>query len=98
MMKKSTCKNLQQEIGEWVEIYYKSLLKLANCSYVKATDVFYTTIFRTCLQPYLRLAIIGITKDTLIKHKKGLVICEENGKVITNYNALIIQLEFKPVT
>jgi hypothetical protein len=76
----------------------KSLLKLANCLYVKATDVFITIIFRTCLQPYLRLAITGMTKDTLTKHKKVVVICEENGKVITNYNALIIQPEFKPVT
>ncbi len=39
-----------------------------------------------------------MTKDTLIKHKKVAMICEENGKVITNYNALIIQPKSKPVT
>ncbi len=65
---------------------------------MKATDVFLTIIFRTCLQPYLKLAITCMTKDTLIKHKKVAMICEENGKVITNYNALIIQPKFKPVT
>ncbi len=30
-----------------------------------------------------------MTRDTLIKHKEAIVICEENGLIITNYNALI---------
>jgi hypothetical protein len=58
-----------QQVGEQVEIYYEHLLKLANCLQVRATNVFLTTIFRAGLQPYLRLATIGMTRDTLIKHK-----------------------------
>jgi hypothetical protein len=42
-------KNLQQQVSEWVKVYYEHLLKLANCLQVKAIDVFLTTIFRTCL-------------------------------------------------
>jgi hypothetical protein len=30
-----------------------------------------------------------MTRDTLIKHKAAIVICEENGPIIANYNALI---------
>jgi hypothetical protein len=39
-----------------------------------------------------------MTKDTLIKHKEVAIICEESGSVIANYNALIIELESKPIT
>jgi hypothetical protein len=33
-------RNLQQQVGEWVEVYYERLLKLANYLQVKATNVF----------------------------------------------------------
>ncbi len=49
------------------------------------------------MQPYLRLAIIGMMKDTFIKHKENVMICEESGPVIANYNVLITQLKSKPV-
>jgi hypothetical protein len=62
-------KNLQQ-VSEWVEIYYKRLLKLTNWLQVKATNVFFTTSFKVGLQPYLILTIVGMTKDTFIKHKE----------------------------
>ncbi len=64
---------------------------------MKAIDVFFTTIFKTNLQPYLILATIGMTRDTFIKHMEAIMICEESGMVITNYNALIIQPESKSV-
>jgi hypothetical protein len=51
-----------------------------------------------CLQPFLKLAIVGMTRNTLIKHKEATVICEENGLIITNYNALLTQPESKSVT
>jgi hypothetical protein len=75
------------------------LLKLVNYLQVKTTNVFLTIIFRTSLQPYLRLATTGMARDTFIKHKE-VVICEESttsGLVIANYNALMIQLESKPI-
>jgi hypothetical protein len=82
-------RNLQQQVGERVKVHYECLLKFANCLQVKATNVFITTTFKRGLQPYLRLAIVGMTRDTLIEHKKIVMICEENGHVIANYNILI---------
>jgi hypothetical protein len=76
----------------------KCLLELAKCLQVKATNVFLTIIFKTSLQPYLRLATIGMTRNTLIKHKEITIICEESGSIITNYNALITQPKSKLVT
>jgi len=38
-----------------------------------------------------------MTRDTMIKHKEVTMIFEESGLVITNYNALITQLESKPI-
>jgi hypothetical protein len=64
---------------------------------VKVTNVFLTTIFKIGLQPYFRLATSCMTRDILIKHKEAIVICEESGPVITNYNVLITQLESKLV-
>jgi hypothetical protein len=63
---------------------------------MKTTNVFLTTIFRASLQPYLKL-VTSMTKDTLIKHKKVVMISEESGPIITNYNALITQPESKLV-
>jgi hypothetical protein len=65
---------------------------------MKAIDVFFTTIFKVGLQPYLKLAIVGMTRNTLIKHKEAAIICEESGLVITDYNTLIPQLKSKLVT
>jgi hypothetical protein len=64
---------------------------------VKAIDVFLTTIFKASLQPYLKLATTSMTRDIFIKHKEAAIICEESGPIIANYNALITQLESKPV-
>jgi hypothetical protein len=79
-------RNLHQQVGEQVEVYSKHLLKLANCLQVKAIDVFFTTIFSIGLQPYFILTTIGMTRDTLIKHKEVIMIYEENGLFIENYN------------
>jgi hypothetical protein len=65
---------------------------------MKVTNVFPITIFRAGLQPYFILTIVGMARDTLIKHKEIRVIYEENGLVIANYNALITQPESKLVT
>jgi hypothetical protein len=64
---------------------------------MKATDVFLITIFRASLQPYFKL-VTCMTRNTLIKHKEVIVICEESGPVIANYNILITQPKFKPIT
>jgi hypothetical protein len=64
---------------------------------VKVTDVFLIVIFKASLQPYFKLATTRMARNTLIKHNEVVVICEENGIIIANYNALIIQLESKLV-
>jgi hypothetical protein len=84
-------RNFQQQVGERIKVYYKCLLKLVNYLQMKAINVFLTSIFRTSLQPYLRLVTASMTKNTLIKHKEIVIICEESGLVIANYNILIIQ-------
>jgi hypothetical protein len=58
---------------------------------MKAINVFLTIIFRSSLQPYFKLATKGMTRDTFIKHKEVVVICEESGLVMANFNALINQ-------
>jgi len=63
------------------------MLKLANCSQVKAINMFLIIIFKARLQPYLRLTIASMARDTFINHKEVVVIYEESGPIIANYNA-----------
>jgi len=90
-------KNLQQQIGEWVEVYYEHLLKFANYLQFKTTNVFLIIIFKVGLQPYLILATSSMARDTLIEHKEAAIICEESGSVVANYIALITHPKSKPV-
>jgi hypothetical protein len=41
----------------------------------------------------LRSITTGLKRDTLIKHKEAVVICEKNGHISLSYNALLITLE-----
>jgi hypothetical protein len=66
-------RNLQQQVGKQVEVYYKCLFKQAYHLKVEANDVFFTIIFGTNLQPYLRLATTSMIKDSFIKHKEVVV-------------------------
>jgi len=64
---------------------------------MKVTNVFLTMVFKTSLQPYLKVATTCMTRNTLIKHKEVVMIYEKNGWVIVNYNVLITQSESKLV-
>jgi hypothetical protein len=64
-------------------------LKLAKCLHVRVIDVFLATIFKASLLPYLRLANASTKKNTLIKHKEAIVVCEESGHASLSYNALL---------
>jgi len=81
--------NIQQQTAKCVEVYYKHLLKLANCLHVRTIDVFLTIVFKACLLPYLRLTTISMKKNALIEHKEDVVVCEESGLVNMNYNVLL---------
>jgi hypothetical protein len=85
--------NIQQQTTERVEVYYERLLKLANYLQVKTIDVFFTTIFKVGLLPYLRLAIAGMRINTLVEHKEVVVVCEESGLISLSYNAPLTTLE-----
>jgi hypothetical protein len=75
-------RNIQQQIVEHVKVYYERTLKLANYLQVRTTFVFFTIIFRVGLLPYLILATTCMKKNTLIEHKKAVVICEESGPIV----------------
>ncbi len=64
-------------------------MKLVNYLQVRVIDVFFTIFFRVGLLPYLRLAITGMKRNNLIKHKEVVVVCEERGLVSLSYNALL---------
>ncbi len=80
--------NIQKQTTKCVEVYYERL-KLTNCLQVKTTNVFLTIAFRACLLPYLRLATASMKRDTSIEHKEVTIVCEENGPISLNYNALL---------
>ncbi len=66
-------------------------VEITNCLQVKTIDVFLTIVFRIGLLLYLRLITIGMKQNTLIEHKKVVIVCDlENGLVNLSYNALAI--------
>jgi hypothetical protein len=81
--------NIQQQIVECVKVYYEHLLKLTNYLHVKPTNVFFTIVFRASLLPYLRLTTASMKRNIFNEHKEVVIVCEENGPVSMNYNALL---------
>jgi len=68
---------MKQEKNERVEVYYERLLKLANNLQHKTIYSFMTTLFKSGLQPYLCVAIVGMKRKTLQQHKEITLVCEE---------------------
>jgi hypothetical protein len=58
-------KNMKHEKNERVEVYYERLLKLANSLQHMTIDSLLTTIFRSRLQPYLRVVATCMKRETL---------------------------------
>jgi hypothetical protein len=58
-------RNLEHEKNEKMEIYYDILLKLANCLQHKTTNSFLTIIFKSRLQPYLRVTTTSMKREAL---------------------------------
>jgi hypothetical protein len=67
---------MKHENNERVEIYYEILLKLANCLQHNTTNNFLAIVFRSRLQPYLRV-ITCMKRETLQQHKETTLVCEE---------------------
>jgi hypothetical protein len=63
-------KNIQQQTVEHVEVYYESLLKLANYIKFRTTNVFLTTIFKASSLPYQKLTTKSFKRNTLIEHNE----------------------------
>jgi hypothetical protein len=60
-----------------MEVYYERLLKLASSLQDMTTNNFQTTIFRSELQPYLRVTTTGMKKETLQQHMETTLVFEE---------------------
>ncbi len=58
-------KNMKHENNERMEVYYERLLKLANNLQHKITHSFLTIVFKSGLQPYLRVTTTSKKKITL---------------------------------
>ncbi len=69
---------IKQGEYEKVGIYYECILKLANYFQHQVDNSLLTNFFWTCLQQCLRIATLGMKRDTLFEHKKIVVICEES--------------------
>jgi hypothetical protein len=61
---------MKQKKNERVKVYYERLLKSANSLQHKTTNNLLTIVFRFGLQPYLRVAIIGMKKETQQHNKE----------------------------
>ncbi len=69
---------IKQGGDEKVEVYYEYILKLTNYLQHQPKDNLLITFFQTSLQPYLRIAIVEMKKDTLFKHKIIVLTCEKH--------------------
>jgi hypothetical protein len=58
-------KNMKQEEIERVEVYYERIQKLVHGLQVLITNSFLTTVFRVCLQSYLKIVIVRMKWSTL---------------------------------
>jgi hypothetical protein len=79
---------IKQGITEKLEVYYKRILKLANCLEHKANDNLLTIFFRVGLVPYMRVATIGMKRNSLFEHKE-IMVCEESMGDPTEYQKLL---------
>ncbi len=80
---------IKQGIIEKVEVYYKRILKLANCLQHKAKDNLLTIFYRVGLVPYLKVATIGMKCNSLFEHKEIAITCEERMGDPTKYQKLL---------
>jgi hypothetical protein len=69
---------IKQRAIKKVEVYYKWILKLVNCLQHKVDDSLLTIFFKASFVPYLKVDALGMKPNSLFKHKKIIVICEEN--------------------
>jgi hypothetical protein len=79
---------MKHENNEIVEVYYEKLLKLVNNFQHKTIDSFLTIVFRSRLQPYMRVTMEGMKKKTLHQHKERTLVCEEGIFEILTINNL----------
>jgi len=73
------------------------MLKLKNYIQVRTTDVFFISVFKVGLLPYLILTITSMKRRTLIEHKKKVIICEENGPINLSCNVLLTTLKVNTI-
>jgi hypothetical protein len=73
-----------------IEMYYERLLKLANSLQTLTTDNFFIIVFRSRLQFYLRISIVGMKQEILQQCKELVPICEEGIYVLEALSTLSV--------
>jgi hypothetical protein len=68
---------MKQEKNGRMEVYYEILLKLTNGLQHRTTNSFLTTVFKSRLQPYLRVTTTNMKRETLQQHEETTLVCEK---------------------
>jgi hypothetical protein len=67
----------------------KRILKLANCFHYQIDDNLLKTFFKHVYNHIFHIAIMGMKKDTLFKHKETKMTCEKNMGNANEYHKLL---------
>jgi len=70
-----------------VEVYYEQIQKWTHGLQVPTINSFLTTMFRACLQSYLKIVTAGMKRSTLQQHKEATMLCEEGMTTIETRSA-----------
>jgi hypothetical protein len=73
-------------------------VEITNYLHVKTTNAFLTIVFKASLLPYFIIMTASMKRNTLMEHKKAIVVCEESGPISLNYNTLLTTSEIDIIT
>ncbi len=89
---------MNQEETKKVKAYYEWIQKLVHGLQVPTIDSFVTIMFRTSIQSYLIIVIVGMKWSRLQQHKEAMMLCEEGMITAKARSALLIPQNTKQVT
>ncbi len=81
---------MKQKGTKRVEVYYEWIQKLIHGLQILTKDNFLTIVFRAGLLSYLIIAIVGMKRSTLQRHKEAIMLCEEGMTIVETRSALSI--------
>jgi hypothetical protein len=83
-------KEYEVEEIERVEVYYEQIQKRAHGLQVPTIDNFFTILYKTNLQLYLKIATLMMKSSTLQQHKETSMLCEEGMTTIETRSELSV--------